>query len=108
MVRQSAPSTSCLMFSKVVWCSVVHVGNLQSHSLVVRGVKMLVYSTRASRNVAMYLVRPRNPLMLVVVVGCGQAAMRSVLQGSGFMQVPETMCPRKSSSVNRFDLARLQ
>ena len=94
-----APSTSHLMFSKVVWCSVVHVGNSQLHSLVMRGVKMLVYSMRAGRNVAMYLVRPRNPLTLVVVVGCGQAAIWSVLQGLGFMLVPETMCLRKSSTV---------
>jgi hypothetical protein len=69
------------------------------HSFVVRGVRALVYSVSAGRKVAMYLVSPRNPLMLVAVIGCGQAAMRSVFRGSGLILVPEMMCPRTHSLV---------
>src|ERR1700682_4112462 len=97
------------MWSNAFWCSTVQGGNVLSHSLVVRGVSTLVYSARAGRKVAMYRVSPRNPLTLVAVEGWGQAAIRSVFQGSGLMPVPEMMCPRKHSSVaKRLDFTWLQ
>src|SRR5277367_319542 len=97
------------MFSNAVWWAAVQGGKARSHSLVVRGVNTLVYSVSAGRNVAMYRVSPRKPLMLVAVVGCGQAAMRSILRGSARMPAPEMMCLRKQSSVaNRVDFASLQ
>ena len=52
---------------------------------------MLVCSVRAGRNVAIYLVSPRNPLTLVAVFDCGHAAIQSVLWGSGFMLAPESL-----------------
>ena len=67
----------------------VHIGNHQSHSLVVRGVRTFVYSARAGRNVAIYLVKPRKPLTLVAVVGCGHVATQLVLWGLGFIPAPE-------------------
>ena len=77
--------------------------------LVVRGVSMLVCSARAGRNVAIYLVRPSDPLTLVAVFGCGHVAMWLVLWGSGFVPAPEIICPRKTNSVaKRFDLVWLQ
>ena len=36
---------------------------------------------------------------MVAVVGWGQDAMWSVLQGSGLIPIPNAMCPRKYSSV---------
>ena len=73
------------------------------------GVRTLVYSARAGRKVAMYLVSPRNPLTLVAVVGWGQDAIWSVFRGSGLIPVPEMMCPRKHSLVaNRLVLFWLQ
>src|ERR1700720_795087 len=97
------------MFSNAVWCVAVQGGNTRSHSLVIRGVSTLVYSASAGRKEAIYQVSPRKPLTLVAVVGCGQAAMQSVLRGSALILLPDTMCPRKQSSVaNRVDLASLQ
>ena len=97
------------MLSNAFWCSVVQVGKTRSHSFVVRGVSTLVYSASAGRKVATYHVSPRNPLTLVAVVGWGQDMMQLVLRGSGFMPDPDTMCPRKHSSVaNSVDFALLQ
>src|ERR1700723_2881489 len=97
------------MFLNMVWCVAVQGGNTRSHSLVIRGVSTLVYLASAGRKEAIYRVSPRKPLTLVAVIGCGQAAMWSVLRGSALIPLPDTMCPRKQSSVaNKVNLALLQ
>ena len=54
-----------------------------------------------------YLVNPRNPLTLVAVVGCGQEAMQSVLQGSGLMPAPDgTECNMACKIENELKMAR--